>query len=99
MKIALLHSTLFLFHFQKIDEILEEVRNKTHNSPSKYSNINRYYSELRGKTYRRVVAWKYGKKGRGNRIPLPSCVVWKIRKYYPDNKNSYTGFCPHSKEL
>ena len=34
----------------------------------------------------------YQRLGRGNREPLPSCVVRAIRRHYPDPSSRYTGF-------
>ena len=36
---------------------------------------------------------KYGHLGRGNRIPIPSCVMEKIREEYPDQNREFMGFC------
>ena len=36
---------------------------------------------------------KFGHLGRGNRIPLPSCVTSKIKDMYPQPATYYTGFC------
>ena len=44
--------------------------------------------------YRHLVLWLNGHLGQGNRVPLPSCAVCKIRSRYPDPNGRYTGFKP-----
>lgn len=44
---------------------------------------------LRFIAYRNYIAWIHGKLGKGNRKPVPSCCVLKIRKSYPDPNNRY----------
>jgi hypothetical protein len=46
----------------------------------------------RQEAYRQYSYWKYGPKGKGNRSPNPSCVVWSIRNCYPDLNGEYEGF-------
>ena len=45
---------------------------------------------IRKAIYKAFVYQKYGHLGKGNRIPIPDCVVNEIRKLYPDK--SYMGF-------
>ncbi|KAL8587300.1 hypothetical protein ACOMHN_045547 [Nucella lapillus] len=42
--------------------------------------------------YRQTVRWCYGFLGRSNRVPLPSCVVSRIRTEYPSDRQRYKGF-------
>lgn len=49
----------------------------------------------RQEAYRQFSYWKHGHKGKGKRIPLPSCVVWNIRNCYPDLDGKYEGFERH----
>lgn len=42
--------------------------------------------------YRVFTARIYGFLGRGNRVPIPSCVLTAIRETFPDECNEYTGF-------
>ncbi len=44
-------------------------------------------------SYRNLFFFIYGRtKVRMSRLPLPSCLVMKVRAAYPDPKNIYTGF-------
>ena len=45
---------------------------------------------LRKQLYQIFTYLKYGHLGRGNRIPIPSCVLTRIREMFPDNK--FMGF-------
>ena len=44
---------------------------------------------LRFIAYRNYIAWIHGKLGKGNRKPVPSCCVLRIRSVYPDPNNRY----------
>ena len=47
---------------------------------------------MRKTLYKMFTREKYGHLGKGNRIPLPNCVVVKIREAFPDPENKYMGF-------
>lgn len=49
---------------------------------------------LRHAAYRQYVLFKHGVLGKGNRVVIPSCVVWKVRYTYPSHDGTYTGFKP-----
>ena len=49
-------------------------------------------SKMRKALYKTFTYLKFGHLGRGNRIPIPPCVVRKIREMYPEPSGSYTGF-------
>ncbi len=42
--------------------------------------------------YRQYTLWVWGKFRRRNRKVIPSCIVWKIRDRFPDQRENYTGF-------
>lgn len=52
------------------------------------------FSQYRLVAYRIVLEWalRGEQMGRGNRKPLPSCVVALIRKRYPSTTGTYAGF-------
>lgn len=51
-------------------------------------------SHLRNAAYRQYVLWKFGHLGAGNRVVVPSCVVWEVRRAMPEAGGQYTGFRP-----
>lgn len=44
--------------------------------------------------YRAFTAWVHGYLGIGNRRPIPSCVVKKVRSAFPEESGEYLGFIP-----
>ncbi|CAJ0925925.1 unnamed protein product [Ranitomeya imitator] len=50
--------------------------------------------KLRKTAYRSFTAWIHGYLGAGNRRPIPSCVVHKVRFAFPDDDDEYMGFKP-----
>ena len=50
------------------------------------------YTKMRCFLYRTFTYMKFGHLGRGNRIPLPNCVLREIKKLYPDPEGYYKGF-------
>lgn len=52
-----------------------------------------FFSGIRWAAYRQWTAWVHGHLGRKIRIPIPSCVVTKIRDMYPKaGDESHVGF-------
>ena len=49
-------------------------------------------SSMRRAMYRIFTYLKFGHLGRGVRIPIPECVLQKIRAIYPANDGQYMGF-------
>ena len=49
-------------------------------------------NKMRRALYKTFTYLKFGHLGRGNRIPIPSCVVRKIREMYPEPDGNYMGF-------
>ena len=47
---------------------------------------------FRHSAYRQFVLWRFDRLGSGNRVVIPSCVVWAIRDLYPSADGVYTGF-------
>ena len=47
---------------------------------------------FRHAAYRQFVLWRFDRLGSGNRVVIPSCVVWAIRDLYPSADGVYTGF-------
>ncbi|XP_069810670.1 P2X purinoceptor 7-like [Dendropsophus ebraccatus] len=47
---------------------------------------------IRKACYKSFSSWIHGYLGHGNRRPIPSCAVGKIRETYPDPDGMYTGF-------
>ncbi|XP_070559470.1 uncharacterized protein [Ptychodera flava] len=42
--------------------------------------------------YRQFVRWSWGFLGRHVRVPLPSCVISKIREHFPSSDGTYKNF-------
>ncbi|XP_041420488.1 P2X purinoceptor 7-like isoform X3 [Xenopus laevis] len=54
--------------------------------------ISSHNRKLRQTSYRSFIAWIYGYLGPKKRVPIPACVVQKVRSSYPDPKGRYRGF-------
>ena len=63
----------------------------TNCSPSDISTRNK---SCRFSAYQMYTRAKHGYLGKGNRTPIPSCVVRYIRKNFPDTNDKYVGFIP-----
>ncbi|XP_072046649.1 uncharacterized protein [Amphiura filiformis] len=77
---------------QELDEMLVNVYRS--NPYTTGDDVNKHFCSLRRETYKQFILWQHGPLGPGNRRPLPSCCKWRIRTYYPDNKNKYVGYSP-----
>ena len=40
-------------------------------------------------SYRQYILWSHGHMGKRNRVPLPVCVLKRIREVFPDPENCY----------
>ncbi|KAF0294184.1 hypothetical protein FJT64_008120 [Amphibalanus amphitrite] len=58
-----------------------------------------YAKPLRFQAYRLYMVWRCGRLGRGNRQPVPSCVVVNIRKKWPSPDGTYVGFKERTETL
>ena len=47
---------------------------------------------LRFAAYKQFKWWIFQRLGKGNRRVIPSCVVWNIRKLYPETTGQYVLF-------
>ncbi|KAJ8049500.1 P2X purinoceptor 7 [Holothuria leucospilota] len=62
-----------------------------------YTKGNRSSGNLQHRHYRFIAykmftLWGHGHMGKGNRTPIPSCVVYQIRLKFPEPDGTYTGF-------
>ena len=53
---------------------------------------------LRYAAYKQFVWWIYQRLGKGNRRVLPSCVLWKVRKLFPEGNGQYTLYSEGEKD-
>ena len=51
-------------------------------------------SNYRKAAYRQYILYCHGYLGRGNRLVVPSCALWKIRDIYSAPDHNYLGFKP-----
>lgn len=49
-------------------------------------------NRMRKALYRLFTYLKFGHLGRGNRIPIPECVMKEFRKAFPDAGDEYMGY-------
>ncbi|KAG5280378.1 hypothetical protein AALO_G00088420 [Alosa alosa] len=50
--------------------------------------------QCRHLAYRSFVSWCWGFLGRSVRVVIPSCVVLRIRREFPETSGQYVGFRP-----
>ena len=50
------------------------------------------FSRYRYLAYRNFVSWCWGFLGRKIRVVIPSCVVQRVRRQFPDSQGQYVGF-------
>ncbi|XP_077148997.1 uncharacterized protein LOC143809925 [Ranitomeya variabilis] len=72
---------------ETVNIVLRTVDHNLHPPPSKEMK-----RKLRKTAYRSFTAWIHGYLGAGNRRPIPSCVVTKVRFAFPDDDDEYMGF-------
>ena len=53
-------------------------------------------ANMRKAVYRYFTYLKFGHLGKGTRIPIPNCVLEKIREAYPNPSGEYMGFTASS---
>ncbi|XP_063080273.1 P2X purinoceptor 7-like [Engraulis encrasicolus] len=56
--------------------------------------IRGYGNRCRFLAYRFFVSWCWGYLGRTVRVVIPSCVVQRVRRKFPDGTGQYVGFRP-----
>lgn len=49
-------------------------------------------TKIRKAVFKMFTYNKYGHLGQGNRIPIPQCVMDKVREAFPESDCSYLGF-------
>jgi hypothetical protein len=72
----------YSFHTDSFLKMTEEKRNEIKGSHRSYKK----------QCYQRYAFLKYGRLGRGNRIPLGPCVEDGIRRMFPIHDNSFVGY-------
>ena len=50
------------------------------------------HASYRKAAYTQYTMWIHGYLGRGNRQVIPSCIVWAVRRRYPEPHGIYLGF-------
>jgi hypothetical protein len=75
-----------------LDKEILEIQLAHRNADSLDQNL-LHPENFRFMAYRNLFFMVYGRtKAKMNRMPIPSCLVMKVRSIFPDPKNSYTGF-------
>ena len=71
-------------------EVLETALGAWHKLVGEKKNLcNRSYRFM---AYKQYIWWIYGKLGKDNRMRIPTCVLYKIRKTFPASDNIYVPF-------
>ena len=70
--------------------ILKRALGVWHHTHGEEKNINN--NNYRFIAYRQYIGWIYGRLGRNERRPIPSCVLGKIRETFPSPDNTYIPF-------
>ncbi|CAJ0927020.1 unnamed protein product [Ranitomeya imitator] len=77
-----------------VNILVTTVRLDSHPPPQKMIN-----SKKRKTAYRAFTAWIHGFLGKGNRRPIPSCVVKLVCEEFPEEHQEYMGFKLHYDNL
>ena len=57
-------------------------------------NFDRSNKAMRHGAYTAYTLLMHGSLGAGNRRVIPSCVIWRIRREFPEATGQYKGFLP-----
>ena len=50
------------------------------------------FRSYRYSSYRQFIWWVFDRLGKKNRRVVPSCVLWKIRNFFPEENGVYVNY-------